>query len=177
MVSLVSLFFFLFFTFHESDWSLVCIVVWKRQFIYVYGRLYEVNGRRSSIRIQRYSMDALACTSRFLRLCFFFFQLMDETPLIRYPWNMQWLNSFSLHSSFWVSLSESAKKGLRCKRWGADESLYRQGKGACHCDWSPLCIDFDQQNHVITLFHVFLGMIWLTLLRRITRALKKRFDK
>lgn len=30
----------------------------------------------------------------------FFSQLMDETPLIRYPWNMQWLNSFSLHSSF-----------------------------------------------------------------------------
>ena len=36
-------------------------VVWKRQFTYVYGRLYENNGRRSSIRILRYSLDALGC--------------------------------------------------------------------------------------------------------------------
>jgi len=35
-------------------------VVWKRQFTYVYGRLYETNGERSSIRILRYSLDALA---------------------------------------------------------------------------------------------------------------------
>lgn len=105
------------------------IVVWKRQFIYVYGRLYEVNGRRSSIRIQRYSMDALACTSRFLRLCFFFFQLMNETPLIRYPWNMQWLNSFSLHSSFWVSLSESAERGWEIKGGGLMNLYIDKAKG------------------------------------------------
>lgn len=47
-----------------------CYVVWKRQFIYVYGRLYEVNGRRSSIRIQRYSMDALAL-AQFVLFAFF----------------------------------------------------------------------------------------------------------
>lgn len=67
---------------------------------------------------------------------------------------------FVLFAFFILSEFErKRRKGLRNKRWGADESLYRQGKGACHCDWSPLCIDFDQQDHVITLFHVFLGMI------------------
>ncbi|ORX36074.1 hypothetical protein BD324DRAFT_642750 [Kockovaella imperatae] len=35
-------------------------VVWKRQFTYVYGRLYENNGRRTSIRVLRYGLDALA---------------------------------------------------------------------------------------------------------------------
>ncbi|WRT64264.1 uncharacterized protein IL334_001195 [Kwoniella shivajii] len=35
-------------------------IVWKRQFTYVYGRLYETNGRRTSIRVLRYSLDALA---------------------------------------------------------------------------------------------------------------------
>lgn len=54
--------------------TLLSLVVWKRQFIYVYGRLYEVNGRRSCIRIQRYSMDALACTfPDFFQACGFFF--------------------------------------------------------------------------------------------------------
>lgn len=38
-------------------------MVWKEQFTYVYGRLYENNGRRTSIRVLRYSLDALACTS------------------------------------------------------------------------------------------------------------------
>ncbi|ORY32231.1 putative integral membrane protein [Naematelia encephala] len=37
-----------------------CYLIWKRQFTYVYGRLYETNGRRSSVRILRYSLDALA---------------------------------------------------------------------------------------------------------------------
>jgi len=36
-------------------------VIWKRQFTFVYGRLYENNGRRTSIRVLRYSLDALAC--------------------------------------------------------------------------------------------------------------------
>jgi len=36
-------------------------VVWKRQFTFVYGRLYENNGRRTSVRVLRYSLDALAC--------------------------------------------------------------------------------------------------------------------
>lgn len=133
-------------------------MVWKRQFIYVYGRLYEVNGRRSSIRIQRYSMDALACTSRFLRLCFFFSadgRNAADTLSLEYAVAQFVLFAFFILSEF----ERKRRKGLRNKRWGADESLYRQGKGACHCDWSPLCIDFDQQDHVITLFHVFLGMI------------------
>ncbi|WVQ82649.1 hypothetical protein IAT38_004781 [Cryptococcus sp. DSM 104549] len=47
-----------------------CYVVWKRQFIYVYGRLYETNGRRSSIRILRYSFDALAL-AQFVLFAFF----------------------------------------------------------------------------------------------------------
>lgn len=37
-----------------------CYVVWKRQFTYVYGRLYETGGRRTAIRAMRYSIDALA---------------------------------------------------------------------------------------------------------------------
>nr|ODN96786.1 hypothetical protein L204_03495 [Cryptococcus depauperatus CBS 7855] len=47
-----------------------CYVVWKRQFIFVYGRLYEVNGRRSSIRILRYSLDALVL-AQFVLFAFF----------------------------------------------------------------------------------------------------------
>ncbi|EIW72492.1 hypothetical protein TREMEDRAFT_66911 [Tremella mesenterica DSM 1558] len=35
-------------------------IVWKRQFTYVYGRLYESNGRRTAIRAMRYSIDGLA---------------------------------------------------------------------------------------------------------------------
>ncbi|ODN77902.1 hypothetical protein L202_05008 [Cryptococcus amylolentus CBS 6039] len=45
-------------------------IVWKRQFVFVYGRLYETNGRRSSIRIQRYSTDALAL-AQFVLFAFF----------------------------------------------------------------------------------------------------------
>lgn len=45
-------------------------VVWKRQFTYVYGRLYENNGRRSCVRILRYSLDALAL-AQFALLAFF----------------------------------------------------------------------------------------------------------
>ncbi|WVQ77073.1 hypothetical protein IAR50_006756 [Cryptococcus sp. DSM 104548] len=44
--------------------------IWKRQFVFVYGRLYETNGRRSSIRIQRYSTDALAL-AQFVLFAFF----------------------------------------------------------------------------------------------------------
>ncbi|WVR05990.1 hypothetical protein IAU60_003018 [Kwoniella sp. DSM 27419] len=49
-----------------------CYLVWKRQFTYVYGRLYETNGKRSSIRILRYSMDALAL-GQFVLFAFFIF--------------------------------------------------------------------------------------------------------
>ncbi|WVF70906.1 hypothetical protein IAT40_005701 [Kwoniella sp. CBS 6097] len=45
-------------------------IVWKRQFTYVYGRLYETNGRRTSIRALRYSLDALAL-SQFVLFAFF----------------------------------------------------------------------------------------------------------
>ncbi|WWC86374.1 uncharacterized protein L201_001250 [Kwoniella dendrophila CBS 6074] len=45
-------------------------MVWKRQFTYVYGRLYETNGRRTSIRVLRYSLDALAL-GQFVLFAFF----------------------------------------------------------------------------------------------------------
>ena len=48
---------------NPADWLMPFAVVWKRQFTFVYGRLYENNGRRTSVRVQRYSMDALACKS------------------------------------------------------------------------------------------------------------------
>ncbi|OCF73930.1 hypothetical protein I204_05778 [Kwoniella mangroviensis CBS 8886] len=47
-----------------------CYVVWKRQFTYVYGRLYETNGKRTSIRVLRYSLDALAL-GQFVLFAFF----------------------------------------------------------------------------------------------------------
>ncbi|KAL7420668.1 hypothetical protein Q5752_004619 [Cryptotrichosporon argae] len=47
-----------------------CYLVWKRQFTYVYGRLYETNGRRTSVRVLRYSMDALAL-AQFVLFAFF----------------------------------------------------------------------------------------------------------
>ncbi|OCF45349.1 hypothetical protein I317_00872 [Kwoniella heveanensis CBS 569] len=55
--------------FSESQWP-KRILVWKRQFTYVYGRLYETNGRRTSIRALRYSLDALAL-SQFVLFAFF----------------------------------------------------------------------------------------------------------
>ncbi|WWC99807.1 hypothetical protein V866_006715 [Kwoniella sp. B9012] len=45
-------------------------MVWKRQFTYVYGRLYETNGQRTSIRVLRYSLDALAL-AQFVLFAFF----------------------------------------------------------------------------------------------------------
>ncbi|WWD09529.1 hypothetical protein V865_007656 [Kwoniella europaea PYCC6329] len=45
-------------------------MVWKRQFTYVYGRLYETNGKRTSIRVLRYSLDALAL-AQFVLFAFF----------------------------------------------------------------------------------------------------------
>ncbi|WVW82430.1 hypothetical protein I302_104440 [Kwoniella bestiolae CBS 10118] len=45
-------------------------IVWKRQFTYVYGRLYETNGKRTSIRVLRYSLDALAL-AQFVLFAFF----------------------------------------------------------------------------------------------------------
>ena len=47
-----------------------CYIVWKRQFTYVYGRLYENNGRRTSVRVLRYSLDALAL-AQFVLFAFF----------------------------------------------------------------------------------------------------------
>nr|XP_031860912.1 uncharacterized protein CI109_003639 [Kwoniella shandongensis]KAA5527984.1 hypothetical protein CI109_003639 [Kwoniella shandongensis] len=47
-----------------------CYLVWKRQFTYVYGRLYETNGRRTSVRVVRYSLDALAL-AQFVLFAFF----------------------------------------------------------------------------------------------------------
>nr|XP_018267046.1 uncharacterized protein I303_01029 [Kwoniella dejecticola CBS 10117]OBR89204.1 hypothetical protein I303_01029 [Kwoniella dejecticola CBS 10117] len=45
-------------------------IVWKRQFTYVYGRLYETNGKRTSVRVLRYSLDALAL-GQFVLFAFF----------------------------------------------------------------------------------------------------------
>ena len=67
------------------------LVVWKRQFTYVYGRLYETNGERSSIRILRYSLDALA--RRSLTTLEFRGKLAD-----RQSGNLSYLHSLSLVS-------------------------------------------------------------------------------
>jgi len=101
-------------------------VVWKKQFTYVYGRLYENNGRRTSIRVLRYSLDALVC---------------KYTPVLRNSHSLTTVGQFVLFAFFILSEllpMADARPSSNC----------RHGEGPRHCYWDPVLFDPDSKAYV-----------------------------